>query len=94
MNDEFNNITTLEELWEWCKDNREHAWRFPEKWGVRGFLGDLPVGIVADAPAGRSLKDVDDVFTTGYDRRLYRLMLEYGLENAHLMDTRISVLED
>lgn len=94
MNDEFNNITTLEELWEWVKANRESPWRFPEKWGVRGYLGPLPLGIVADVPAPRSLNDVDDVFTTYYDRRLYRLMLKYGLENAHLMDTHISIVKD
>jgi hypothetical protein len=103
MNDEFDKITTLEKLWDWCTNNRKSAWRFPPKWGIRGYLGSLPLGIVADIPAPRSQKHLIhglphandiEVFTTYYDRRLYRLMLEYGLENAHLMDTRISIVND
>lgn len=35
-----------------------------------------------------------DVFVTDFDRRLYRLMLKYGLKDTHLMDTHISVVND
>jgi hypothetical protein len=101
MNDEFDKITTLEELWGWCRNHRESAWRLPEKWEVLGYSGDLVLGVVADVPAPRSLEhrnlglpyanDVD-VFTTDFDRRLYRLMAKYGIGSAHLMDTHISIV--
>src|SRR5580658_223173 len=103
MTDDFKAIQTLEELWDWCKKHRESAWRFPEKWGVQGYLGRLPIGIVADEPGRRSLKhrklglpypNDEDVFTRPEDEGFYGMLEKYGLENAHVMDAHISRVTD
>jgi len=103
MNKDIGSFTSLSELWEWCKQNRESAWKFPEKDGVRGYLGSLPLCIVADSPGNRSRKHRQlalpysndlDVFTSPWDRRFYESLRKYGLENAHLMHAHISEIPD
>src|ERR1017187_8174652 len=85
------------------RKNRMSASRFPEKWGVLGYRGPLPISIVADEPGERSRKHLElglpyandvDIFTHPSDQRLYELLKKYELENAHLMDTHISVNTD
>ncbi|MCX6634003.1 MAG: hypothetical protein NT090_02755 [Acidobacteria bacterium] len=107
VEDGFDEITTLTGLWEWCRLSREGAWRFPEKWGVRGYSGTARIGIVADVPAPRWLGYLcsnsiavatDESYAAVFDRpediRFYELLRKYGLQDAHLMDTHISATPD
>lgn len=107
MDDGFTEIATLQDLWEWCRLNRKGAWKFPEKWGVRGYAGNARICIVADVPAPRWLAHLHgsnltvpteescaDVFNTPQDFRFYELLKKYGLQEAHLMDTHISETTD
>jgi hypothetical protein len=103
MNNDIDRLTSLNELWEWCKQNRESAWKFPEKDGVMGYLGSLPLCIVADCPGNRSRKHRQlglaysndlDIFTNPWDYRFYESLRKYGLQNAHLMHAHISVIPD
>lgn len=104
MSISFQDIDTLQELWQWVTDHRKGAWRFPEKWGVKGYRGDAAIALVGEVPGDRSLDYLErgltypddsfcsDIFDCPQDKRLYELLAKYGLHTAHLMDASVSCL--
>jgi hypothetical protein len=88
-------ITTLEELWDWCRRNRAGAWKFPEKGRISGYKGMARIAIAANVPAERwreylrlhkiTLPDEDSygaVFNTRENIRFYELLEKYGFGDS------------
>ncbi len=57
------------------------AFRYPKKLGVKGFEGDGGLTIISFDPSG------DYELTSGQSRTFYELLVKYGQQDAHLMDT-------
>ena len=70
----------LEDLWEQRCKAVPCAWRYPEKWGVKGYMGVSSTVIVSAEPS------TDTVFTSPQAKEYYHLLAKHRQENAHLMD--------
>src|SRR5215471_10163614 len=73
-------IAALRTLWETSCKTLPYAWRYPEKWGVKGFMGVSPVAIVSCEPS------TDWDFTSVQAKNFYEFLVKHHQENAHLMD--------
>ena len=54
------------------------AWLFPQRGAVSGFLGTSPIVIVGWRPSWSPFPNEDA------NKLLYEILIEFGLENAHL----------